>query len=92
MKKIILLCIIFSFMSSFAAAEDGTLTYPNGSKYAGQIKNDRRHGYGTYTYPDGSKYVGQWKDSKYNGKGILYDASGNEYQKGIFQNDEFIGK
>ncbi|MCL1833931.1 MAG: MORN repeat-containing protein, partial [Leptospirales bacterium] len=58
MKKIILLCVIFNLLSSFAIAKDETLTYPDGSEYVGQVKDDKPHGKGTYTYSDGSKYTG----------------------------------
>jgi hypothetical protein len=30
---------------------EGTLLYEFGSKYEGQLKNNKRHGKGVYTYP-----------------------------------------
>mmetsp|Transcript_19471 Transcript_19471/g.33104 ORF Transcript_19471/g.33104 Transcript_19471/m.33104 type:complete len:84 (-) Transcript_19471:6-257(-) len=42
-------------------AEAFTLT-PDGSKYDGEWKDDKKNGRGVYTYPDGSKYDGEWKD------------------------------
>ena len=39
-------------------------TYPDGGKYVGRWKDDKRNGQGTFTYPDGGKYVGRWKDDK----------------------------
>ena len=42
----------------------GTITSPDGDKYVGEWKDNKRHGQGTYTYPDGSKYVGEFKDGK----------------------------
>ena len=41
-----------------------TKKYPDGAKYIGEFKDDKRHWQGTYTSPDGTKYVGEWKDGK----------------------------
>ena len=51
----------------------GTFTYgPKsewvGDQYAGEFKNNKRHGFGTYTFADGDKKVGQWENDKYVGK------------------------
>ena len=68
MKKIILLCIICSLLGSIAIAKDETKTYPDGSKYIGQIKDGKRDGEGTLTWPDGRKYSGQWENDKFMGQ------------------------
>jgi hypothetical protein len=34
--------------------------YPDGSRYEGGWKNEKRHGYGTWSRPDGTKYAGEW--------------------------------
>ena len=40
----------------------GTVTYPDGSKYVGEFKDGVYHGQGTFTSPDGSKYYSEYKD------------------------------
>jgi hypothetical protein len=42
---------------------------PDGSKYEGKWKDDKRNGKGTLIWPDGLIYEGQWKDGKMNGQG-----------------------
>ena len=41
-----------------------TITYPDGSQYVGEHKDDVGHGKGTMTYPDGSKDEGIWKNGE----------------------------
>lgn len=36
------------------------INYPDGGKYEGDVKNDKRHGQGIYIFPDGSKYIGEF--------------------------------
>jgi len=57
----------------------GTFTLPDGSKYAGEWKDDKRHGQGTFTLPDGSKYVGEWRYDNFHGQGILTFADEDKY-------------
>ena len=38
----------------------GTITFANGNKYVGELKNDMRNGQGTYM-ANGDKHVGEWK-------------------------------
>ena len=45
----------------------GTITYPNGRKYVGELKDGKKHGQGTKTWSNGDKYVGEYKNGKYNG-------------------------
>ena len=49
----------------------GTFTWPDGEKYVGEWKDNKRNGQGTYTFPSGNKYVGEFKD------GDFQTASGN---------------
>ena len=57
----------------------GTATTPSGAKYAGEWKNDKKHGQGTLTSADGAKYVGGWKDDKFHGQGAYTYADGAKY-------------
>ncbi len=38
----------------------GKLTYPDGSCYEGEFKEDKRHGQGKYIWVDGHSYIGGW--------------------------------
>ena len=44
--------------------------YPNGDRYEGNYRNDKREGIGTYFHANGSKHTGYYKNGKYNGYGI----------------------
>jgi hypothetical protein len=54
-------------------------TYPDGSRYEGGWKNEKRNGYGIWTRPDGTKYVGEWLDDKPEGLGLLTNADGSTF-------------
>jgi cell division septation protein DedD len=70
------------------------MTFPDGSKYIGQWKEDKKDGLGAFTYPNGGKYEGQWQNDKMSGFGVFtfYDGyiykgqwkDGNRSGKGIF--------
>ena len=49
----------------------GTLIYPDGSKYEGQWKDGRRDGQGALSFPDGGSFIGQWKGGLFNGQGTM---------------------
>lgn len=49
-----------------------TYTWPNGDKYIGEWKGNKKHGKGTYFYANGNKYIGGYKDGKKHGYGIYY--------------------
>jgi len=56
-----------------------TYTYPDGGKYVGRWKDDKRNGQGTFTYPDGRKYVGEFKSGERNGQGTETYPDGSKY-------------
>ena len=35
-------------------------TWPDGRKYVGEYKNDKKHGYGEFFWYDGREYKGYW--------------------------------
>ena len=41
-----------------------THTYPDGSQYVGEFKDDLFHGQGTLTYANGDQYVGEYVNGK----------------------------
>ena len=68
----------------------GTYKSDDGTKYAGEWKDDKSHGEGTETYANGDKYIGEWKDGKRNGQGTFTYADG-KVKKGIWEKGEFLG-
>ena len=53
------LLILLSFLLLGCVKNQGTETYPDGSKYVGEFKDGKKDGQGTYTFPNGTKYVGE---------------------------------
>ena len=79
MKKIILLCVMCGLLNSCAVAKDETLTFPDGRKYVGQVKDGIPNGHGIMTSLGDDEYVGQWKDGKYHGQGTIKYYYDGEY-------------
>ena len=69
-----------------------TVTYENGDKYIGEIKNGLKNGKGTMYYNNKDKYEGEWKNDKMEGTGTYtFHIDGSEY-KGELKNDKMEGK
>lgn len=69
-------------------------TYPKGSRYNGNWKNDQKHGEGEYIMNDQSPaefYNGGYANGKLNGQGIITYKNGAAYE-GEFTNDKINGK
>jgi len=64
--------------------------YPDGV-YEGDLKNDKREGYGKMTYNDGDVYEGQWKYDKMNGQGKMTYSEGGMYE-GEWEDNGKYGK
>ncbi len=56
------------------------------------FRNGIREGKGAYYWKNGYKYIGKYKGNKGNGQGVLYDRTGYEVFKGLFENDQFSDK
>lgn len=52
------------------------ITFTNGAKYIGEVKNGQPEGQGTVNYTDGGKYVGEWVEGKREGQGTYTYAEG----------------
>jgi len=64
----------------------GSLVYPDGEKYFGELKDGVPHGEGTMTFPDGSKYVGTFVEGQFCGYGTFTTFSGTyegEWRNGV---------
>ena len=57
----------------------GAYSYPDGSRYVGEFRNNKRSGQGTLTFANGDKYVGEWSDGKENGHGTYTFINGSKY-------------
>lgn len=73
------------------ATTQGTLTYANGDKYVGSIKEGIPSGKGSMVYADGSEYVGDWSEGKSAGQGKFTMPNFGEYI-GEFKNGNFEGQ
>lgn len=58
----------------------GTLTFPDGAKYVGELHNGARHGYGVYYFTDKSKYEGYSVMNIFEGKGKMTWTDGGWYE------------
>lgn len=56
--------------ASQAGQRSGTIRFPDGTVYTGQLKNGEPHGRGSAKMPDGSRYTGQGRN------GRSHDADG----------------
>ena len=72
--KHLLIILSFLLLSSFLVSCEekigrGRFTTPDGSKYVGEWKDDKKSGQGTKTWTNGDMYEGEFKDGKYHGQG-----------------------
>jgi hypothetical protein len=67
----------------------GAATWPEGAKYVGEFKDDKRNGQGTYTSPSGAKYVGEFKDDWKHGQGTITFPDGEKWS-GYYMNDKYV--
>ena len=68
----------------------GTYLYSDGTKYKGNWKNGKEHGYGVLNYHNDAKFSGYFVEGKRNGEGTAIDAAGNRYN-GQWKNDKEDG-
>lgn len=61
-------------------AVHGTLTFPDKSRYVGELSNGTRHGKGTYYFCDGSIYEGQSVKDRFEGHGKMTWTDGGWYE------------
>ncbi len=92
MKRILLFVFVSLFAIGCASIEksdvcisgdcqngQGTMTWPDGTKYIGEFKNGKPNGQGKKEYSDGFKYVGEFKDGERNGQGTMTYPDGTKY-------------
>ena len=59
---------------------NGTLTWPDGTRYEGEWRDGKLSGYATITVFDGTRYEGALRDSRPHGNGILTWPDGTRYE------------
>lgn len=69
----------------------GEVSFPNGERYVGALKDGQPHGQGTLTWPNKEKYVGEWRDGRRNGYGTFTWPDGTKYV-GEYRNDKKHGQ
>ena len=68
----------------------GAFLWPDGEKYVGEFRDDKRSGQGTFTWTNGETYVGEFRDNKRNGEGVRYSASGTVLEQGFWKDGELV--
>ena len=58
----------FSFLNILG----GIFSWPDGRRYEGDYKDDKKDGNGVFSWNDGRKYEGQWANGKQHGEGTHY--------------------
>ena len=64
----------------------GVFTWPDGRRYEGDYKDDKKDGYGIFEWADGKKYKGYWQNGKQNGEGEFYNDQTGTWRKCLVQN------
>ena len=86
-----LFLLLISLASVSYGQDVGTINYPNGGIYVGEVRNDQPNGQGTYTFASGSVYVGEFRDGNRHGQGTFTWADGDVYV-GEYRNDQRNGQ
>ncbi len=68
---------------NMAEWKSGTIQWPDGKVYSGELKELKGQGQGKIEWPDGRVYTGGIKDNMAEGEGTMVYADGNRYQKYI---------
>ena len=59
--------------------------------YEGELKNDKKEGFGKCNFNDKILYIGEWSNNLINGKGKLLNKNKNIIYEGEFVNGKFEG-
>ena len=70
-------------MDSNLPSGKGVQIWPDGSRYDGQWKEGKHHGFGRLVHAEGDVYEGMWKEDQAHGYGIYQHYNGNRYEEFI---------
>jgi hypothetical protein len=68
----------------------GEVSFPDGTRYIGEFKDDTFHGRGLGIRPDGSRYSGEYVNGKRSGDGIEYSAEKKVLQSGKWKDGNLV--
>ncbi len=68
----------------------GIFKWPDGRKYQGDYKRDKKEGFGVFYWPDGRIFKGHWSNGKQHGEGEFYEPKKNIWKKGLWENGKNI--
>ncbi|MFK7808102.1 MAG: caspase family protein [Saprospiraceae bacterium] len=69
---------------------EGIFAYADGSKYEGQFKKGKLHGFGTRIFANGEKHVGSYNNNYPHGSGTLFTTDGKT-KEGEWVEGEYMG-
>jgi hypothetical protein len=69
---------------------EGKFEWPDGRKYEGGYKNDKKEGHGIFSWPDGRKFDGNWKNGRQDGEGKFYNPKNKKWKIGIWKEGKRI--
>lgn len=67
----------YPIKGSYSSYKFECIEYTDGSKYVGETKDGKRHGYGIYIWKNGDAWYGPWEDGIRNGYGLELYYNGN---------------
>lgn len=56
------------------------MTFSNGNRYEGELREGKPHGKGILTFADGRRYEGEFHQGQFHGKGILVFPDQTRYE------------
>ena len=65
-----------------------TFTFPDGRKYVGESKDNKKHEQETFMLASGAEYVGEWKKNEMYEQGTYTHGDGTKYV-GKFNDSEY---
>lgn len=69
---------------------EGSFAYADGTKYDGQFKKGKLHGFGTRVFSNGDKHVGSYNNNHPHGAGTMFFADGTK-KEGEWVEGEYMG-